>query len=221
MAIYPRAFHHIGSELDVMREYVLTMRNALRQAHKTLHSDVGKMVVGMSEEESQEVFNDYADDDIFLGDYFPALSSSWTFVSIYSFLEHQLVYICRAVKEAKGEKTNFQPRVRVLDKCKEQLKTLEIAVPTDGQEWQELKIFQEIRNTIVHRLGEVEENTPRGRNESVYNYVQKRTDITIDYLKIISTDDFCLHVIEAVRDFLDRIIALVPKELYSKSVRER
>jgi hypothetical protein len=57
---------------------------ALKSVHEKFSKDVGARIANMDEEEAQEYINDSADDDIALGDLFPALSSSWTFVSIMS-----------------------------------------------------------------------------------------------------------------------------------------
>lgn len=215
MAIYVRAFHHIGSELDLIDQYVLTVRSALKSAHEKFSEDVGARIANMDEEEAQEYINDSADDDIALGDLFPALSSSWTFVSIMSFLEHQLVYICREVGAANYAKGDFRPKRDVLDSCKKRLKELSIAIPASGVEWNELKNLQEIRNTIVHRLGEVEEDISGGRDAELYRYMHGRNDIKIEYRKIVPTHEFCQHAIELVRSFLGQIVALIPKELYA------
>jgi hypothetical protein len=217
MAIYIRAFHHIASELDLMNEYVLTVRGALKSAHEKFNKRVGAIIADMDEEQAQEYINDSAEDDIALGDLFPALNSSWTFVSIISFLEHQLVYICREVGAAKANyaKGDFSPKKGVLDACKDRLKELSIAIPASGAEWSELKKLQEIRNTIVHRLGEVEEDISGGRDAELYRYTHARNDIKIEYQKIVPTHAFCQHAIELVRSFLGQVVALIPKGLYA------
>lgn len=228
MGISRRAFHHIDSELDVMTYYVETSRSSLKDAHQQLHDRVAKRVAGMSEDEAQEVINDFAEDDIIVGDLFPAISSSWTFVSITSFIEHQLVYITRVVGEELGS-SEFRPQRSVLDSCKDQMKALNLPLPTGDCAWQEMKMFQEVRNIIVHRLGEVDERkeTPPGevpevyRDEQVCKYIGKRKDITIDYLKIVPTHEFCLHAIETGRSFLRSVVALIPKNLYDTKERER
>jgi len=57
VAIYIRAFHRIGSELDLMERYVFTMRAALHEAHQEMREQVQKRAADLPEEEATEVYN--------------------------------------------------------------------------------------------------------------------------------------------------------------------
>lgn len=217
MGIYLRAFHHIGTELNLMTEYVYTMRAALREAHEANTARVRAQAKGLPEEEANEVYNDSYEDDMCLGDLFPALSGTWTFISIMSFLEHQMVYICRQVEAAKDNNEIFKPRAGVLDACKDFLKKRGVAVPAGGKEWGEIKHFQLLRNAIVHRLGELEEFVQgvKGEDDGIHAYVKRRTDVSITDNKLILTHEFCLVAIEVVRTFLKQVVDLIPRNLYA------
>ncbi|MDB5344994.1 MAG: hypothetical protein JWP89_3371 [Schlesneria sp.] len=231
MGIYRRAFHRIGYELDQMREYVLTVSGALRTVHERHVKEIRERAKWMDPDEAQELYNDSAEDDISLGDLFPALSASSTLVAIMSFLEHQLVYICREVESARtGKPSSFKPKNPVLKNCVDHLGKYGITVSMANPECAAVTNLQETRNAIVHQLGELdydEVTQKKDRGFKVYSFLNGRSDAKVieqhleGPLKIVLTHPFCLEAIEGVRNFLNQIVALVPKGLYSTLNDER
>lgn len=204
---------YFGWELALIREYVQSTATWINEAYQKHRDAIRKQIEGMADGEAQDVINDGADSDMLLTDVYPTISSGWTFVSIVSYLEHELVFLCRWIERRKTGSHNFYPKKAVLECCKDQLKVLGIAPPTGHSTWQELKRFQDIRNVLVHRLGEVDEDVPAGRDEDLYKYVAKRDDIAILFQRIKTTPAFCLHAIEAVTEFVKQVNALIPSHL--------
>src|SRR5690606_27233002 len=89
---------YFGWELELMREYVQKSEKWMNEAYRE-HSDaIKKQIVGLEEDAAQDIVNEAADVDMLLSEVYPAISSSWSFVSIVSYLEHELVYLCRWVE---------------------------------------------------------------------------------------------------------------------------
>lgn len=223
MALYSRQFHDIDSELDLVQEYVLTVAGALKSAHKTLREDICNKVAGRSADESQRIVNDYAEDDLLLGDYFPAINASWTFVSVISFIEHQAFQICRALQSADQGKLGVDDlRGAGMDACKVYLKKAhDIDLTSIRPAWDELDVRRKIRNVIVHRLGHLKE--PESKDDlSIYSLIDGRNDLSVDaFRRIVLTQEFVQDTVEIARSFLKSATALIPKEYFERPATDR
>jgi hypothetical protein len=216
---------YFGWELDLMREYVQKTELWMNEAYREHSDSIRCKIKGLKPDEAVDIINYGAEADMLLTDVYPTISSSWTFVSIVSYVEHELVYLCRWIEIKQKGSHSFYPRNGVLDCCKAQMKALGLAPPTGGASWQELKIFQDIRNVIVHRLGEVDNNDETGRDRAIYraiySYVAKRSDIEVSFHRLKTTHEFCLHAIAVVKEFINQLEAIIPPHLLDLRNRRR
>lgn len=179
----------------------------------------------MAPDDTQEIIHDSAEEAILLDDLFAALSNNSTFVAVYLFLEHQLIYIRDQMR--KLFKTEFSVRDLQgtgIGSYKTYLKKLcNIDIPQLGTQWQEIQQLQRVRNVIVHRLGELEDegsNGKKARDDDVHAYLKARADASNQYNKVVLPHEFCLHSIEVVREFLAHIVIAVPHDLADDARQE-
>src|SRR5690242_20563713 len=87
-------------ELDQLAKYVRTTKQALG-ALAADYSDKIHQAAAESPDDAESIYYEMGREAIDLEREFPALNHAATFVAIYSYMEHQLVILCRSLQKRK------------------------------------------------------------------------------------------------------------------------
>lgn len=197
----------LGTEAGFIRDYVESTATAFDAAFDVFDAKVAEAAsklpedcrAALYEDESQRAFNLKRD--------FPALSWLTTFVSIYSFLEDEMLGLAETLGQQIGIKLKpddlrhsgiFAAKVYLTELCG-------IAFPTSKRPWQEIQHYNRIRNAIVHRRG----NLFRSKHaKQIDAYIKGKTTITDEGNRLKLSKEFCLEVIENVEVLLRELLGL-------------
>ena len=112
------------------------------------------------EEEAQQIEDEYQRDEFYsfyADDYedfhqFNVILTNSFFVSSYFFFEHRLMRLCQRSKTIHDSRfsVNDMGGRSHLGRAKTYMVRLGVSFPSDTQEWRDIKIYNRIRNAIVH-----------------------------------------------------------------------
>lgn len=122
-------------------------------------------------------------------------------ISIYSYMEHKLVMVCRAKEKTSHcrlsdvKARNDLERVRKF--C---LEELHVEFPEKTPEWREIKNYRLLRNCIVHHSSMIDEDY---KSNELMNYlIKKRGLLTIYSNEIFIEKGYCEEVNKTMWIFL-------------------
>lgn len=213
---YKDAFRRgIYEEVHQLDEYVREIHESLKRSHESLQQRAAELVSkGVDEETQQEIAISFLDPEHNLAEVYPAMFSATTFVSIFSYFEHEMVSFAQRLHKIRGYKVALKDMAsQGIEQAAIYLdKICDIKGPKQITTWHEIKRLQDIRNVIVHRRGILKEKgAPDANDAAIRQYLKDRTDILVDAGNtLVLTKDFCLHAIGVVRDYLLELIAKMP-----------
>jgi len=205
----------IRSECDQLTEYVTEIHKSLAGSHKALEKSVAEAIDKTEDEDAQqEIAISFLDPEHNLLEVFPAMFSAATFVSIYSYLEHEMVGLCKDIEKRRKLSIALDDLAGAgIDQAAKYLeKICAIKEPKKGAAWSEIKHMQHVRNALVHRRGIMREKTATEDPEkAMREYVNSRPAISINSAEtLVLTKDYCLHAVKTIRDYLLETVGKLP-----------
>ncbi len=156
----------------------------------------------------------YAGEGSKLGSTFPAMSNAATFVSILSYLEHEMFSLCARLQKNKkyalGVKdlsgSGIEQAANYLEKV------CEVREFRKDQVWGDVSKLQKLRNIVVHRSGILRElqgtNDP---DKEIRTYALEKGFLAgSTAVELVLTKTFCFKAIETVQEMLWILIDRVP-----------
>lgn len=187
--------------VENLREYLRTMASCLTEELERFNAWIDHEAEKITDEEERERFFDFYQDDHWRrSDVFPNMMHSSLFVSTYSFFEHQMMSVCDHVQRRRGfavSVKDVQGRGYIGQVQTYLKKVAEIEFPDGSQEWQAIKNFQTIRNAIVHRDGELNQDAA----VTLKSFLESNHAKLDEYNRVHLTTEFCKAFIDAVEAF--------------------
>ena len=165
-----------------------TVESYLSEVTDDWEKDIDRQALEIEDEDLRDGFYEFHSEDYHeLLEYKAILLNSF-FTTSYALFERQLTTICDFAKQRDG--TPFSVRdfgtQNYPEKVKEYLEKLKVEFPKDTTEWQRVRIYQGIRNKIMHEGGYVKGSwnyydaaknmgTVSGDKEDVYSEQLKLT----------------------------------------------
>ena len=208
----PMRFHGLESEVESLRNYVLTMEAAIRREQKGLDKYAEEQKQKLDDAQYAEFLEFEFDRFRELHDHIPRLMRESTFVVTMSFLENDLVGLCRVIKRQKHLHAGFQKL-----KGKTSLESVRDYIFTQTgidigvrRYWKTLDTLNTIRNSIVHSAGHLSH-----KKDQVKNYARRNSKV----LGISGRRKFPRNRVELREEFLQHTLNVLAK--YSKEAYKR
>ena len=199
----------LGTEIGMIRGYIESVASAFEREFDAFDAKVAEEAAKLPEGMRAEFVEDRSDTAFNLTLHFPALTWQTTFVTIYSFLEHEMTAVARWVgKHLKIERSptkgDFSVIVNVqrflTDRCA-------IAFPASDAPWMEILQYTDLRNAIVHGRGQV---CGAKNAAEVRKYVESKPTLTIEGAdQVRVSKEFCEEVLHNVESLLKSLFNLV------------
>lgn len=147
-------------------------------------SSLDKRIAEIADPDSRDEFVDWHYDEIVkYRDDFPNLLRSSLLITIYSFLEKNLLTLC-------GPGVHF--RNNILEEAKDYLINLGIDFPVTSESWIFIKKVKLIRNCIVHYGGDISSIVRDKQRRDTEEVIEELNNIMVDHLGVIQIEEgFC------------------------------
>lgn len=149
-------------------------------------------------------------DDIF-GEYFPSLQRRSAFLTVWTFLEHQLDQLCLFFQSEKSFGLSFMDLSgKGIDRSTSYLeKVAGLKNLKASQEWDALKTLQRIRNVVAHDDGKLRDHL--GKPKAGVLADMKKIGFLIGDDEITVQEGFLSKVVDACNDYFK----LIEKAIYA------
>ena len=190
--------------IDLMVGFVSTVEN--QAADSIANYKNSRTVAGHS-----GLDYDSWDLDSIFGEYFPSLQRRSAFLTLWSFLEHQLDELCLFYQSEKGFGLSFMDLSgKGIDRSTSYLeKVAGLKDLKASQEWDVLKTLQRIRNAITHYDGKLRDHLGKPKNGILADMK------TIGFLsgddEIVVGEGFLSKVVDSCNDYFK----LIEKAIYA------
>jgi hypothetical protein len=208
-------WHLMRNEICWIDYYIATVASAFNRELKEFDAVVARWAAKVPEDLKGAFYEHASGSEPArnLTQRFPEFAWQTTFVAIYSFLEDEMLGICRVVGERLGIK--LDPNDLRDEGIRAAKKYLEdrcgIPFPGESHPWQEALHYNRLRNAIVHVRGYVNRSK---KAETIRRYVQGNESVAIDnFDRLQLSQEFCLEVLENVKLLLDDLFQLARKRL--------
>ncbi len=164
------AWRLMHDEASAIQYYIVTVAFALNRELKEFDGLVARWATKVPERRQGAFYESASRSQLafYLTQHFPEFTWQATFVAIYSFLEDQMLGICRIVAELLVIKTDPDDlRDEGIRAAKKYLDHLcGITFPEEKHPWQEVLHYNIVRNAIIHARGCVDraKNAEKIRN---------------------------------------------------------
>ena len=198
--------------LDELERYLEITEKYLQKAKTDFETWFDEKTKGLTPKERGEFGEFYTDT---YGEYtetFPRILRDSFFVSAYSWLEHEMVVICRWLKKDKQLPISWGDlRGSTLDQFKLYCKLAGLDLTYDDQNWQEINNYRRIRNCVVHNRGLIKGSR---EEQELYAYASRKNIIQDSMIglsirsqaQIALTEEFCKEVTKTIWAFLNEAI---------------
>lgn len=204
-----------ADEMDLFREYIGIVHEALERVHASHLDRVARQLSEEPDEQRRQYIEMYyACEGSKLGSTFPAKSNAATFVSILSYLEHEMFSLCARLQKNKkhvlGVKdlsgSGIEQAANYLEKV------CEVREFRKDQVWGDVVKLQKLRNIVAHRSGILRDH--QGKNDpdkEIRTYaLAKGLLADSSAVELVLTKSFCFEAIETVQGILWILIDRVP-----------
>ena len=193
--------------LQHLLDYSDILEQALYEHLKEFHEWVEKEASKLPEEDREGFYQYFGEDEWVISEIFPNILNSSLFLMCYSFLEAELVRLCKLLCQQKGLSPSydeFHEKGNDLQKTHQYLKKVAgLSFPDNTPEWQEINDWTRLRNVLVHNEGKLDSSK---RSDQVRNYITRTTSLDVDHSGHIRFSvSFYVHVIVTLNQLLDSI----------------
>jgi hypothetical protein len=172
---------------------------------------ISKYKDGRSASEHGGLDYDTWDLDSIFEEYFPSLQRRSAFLTVWSFLEHQLDQLCLFYQSEKGFGSSLMDASgKGIDRSTNYLeKVAGLKGLKASQEWGWLKTFQRIRNVITHGDGKVRDHLGNPKHTILADI--EKVGLLIEDDEIVVPDGFLSKAIYACNDYFK----VIEKAIYA------
>lgn len=153
--------------------------------------------------------------DSIFREYFPSLQRRSAFLTVWSFLEHQLDELCMLSQAEKGFGLSFTDLSgKGIDRSTSYLeKVTGLQGLKNSEQWSVLKTLQRIRNVIAHDDGKLRNHLGKGK-DGIQADMKKIGFLSGDD-EIVVAEGFLSKVVEACNDYFK----LIEKAIYTEHIK--
>ncbi|WP_146141275.1 hypothetical protein [Stenomitos frigidus] len=206
-----------------MSEYLDLIDSSIKDSQQKLEVDLKARAESMTEEEKLDFYDFYEDDMINLGSDFPVFLFSGFVISWYSFIEHELISLCKSLKLTINvsiqDKTRFEEGIRRAYNFLGKAANYKI----DDKHWQELEAVRQVRNRLVHEGGRLIPKPDRTKpdmveidldedgsiylpiNQNLYQYLIKYNLYAAGCMRLAPNYVYCKHLVTFGMELLVKI----------------
>lgn len=201
-------------KLDTLSKYTITIEELLRSKADEYSAWVDEEAKKILTKEAQDDFCDFYSDEYWeLTEEFPNILRYSLFVMCYTFLEHELISLCKYIRRNRNyEISHTDIKGNGIFKAKTYLKKVaKIEFPDQITSWGNIVNYNKIRNLIVHNDGLLD-------SEKKYKEMKKLIEtnellITIsEQRKIMLSEKSCPEVIKDIESFFKELFKSYPEE---------
>lgn len=196
--------------IEQTADYVDQMGRLLNEEQGRFDRWVGEKTADLSEQENAKFKEWYADMAWDVHAAFPAFLWQSTLVSVYTFLEHELMAICKHYKREHNDPTPVERgRAKGIFAARQYLGSIGINIPAADAIWSDICRLNRVRNQLVHAHGYLDGS---GRANQIEAYINRRAaagrpGITIGSgNRIVITREYCNESLELVGNFFFNVL---------------
>ncbi len=190
----------VDYEMGLLHRSLDHIESLLENDYQELDSAVNVRAEKIADEKEREEFRDYVADEFADRSGCRAILLNSFFAASFATFEHRLYRICyRAQADLKSSSSvDGVGEASRLEKARKYLAGLGIRLPDESNLWEEIKVYAEIRNRIMHEGGRIRPN------EDLRKYATRRkiTSPNDGLREIRITKVYCSQAIEKMRRFL-------------------
>ncbi|MGD6777702.1 hypothetical protein [Sutcliffiella horikoshii] len=200
--------------MNEFKDYADNIHSFLEQQLKLMEEDFDKMAAGLTDDEKGNLFEGMFENDFYnFNKSFPNILRESLFISCYSYLEKELMNLCKFIERSNDFKIGLSDlKHKGIIKTKVFIeKVAEVDFPEDTQSWNKILKFNIIRNHIVH-----EGTYTIERGSKIFNACRDLSTISLEhrftnretqkeYYRLQLTGDFCLDFISTVSEFFSEL----------------
>jgi hypothetical protein len=180
----------------------------------------GKIV--LDDEPGELTYEDHLNDLLKDINEFESILLNSFFVTIYGFLESQLMQRCReleqhskgvalSISEIRGKGSVEKAMIYLI-----KVQRIDFSL-NNGPEWERIQNFNRLRNCIVHNEGRLDDGLKEGRDKLEKFIRQKGSNLHLNDPYIILTQEFCKKAWETIEEFLWLVSQAEPQVNYEQA----
>lgn len=163
-------------DFDDIEEYVKYLDKILKEEQSGFYDRARELAKNSNrlEEDEQRLF---IAEDYYFNSFFPTYLSHSTFNTAYSVFEKYMNEICFSCEGRLSTRIKLKDlNGKGIERSKLYLsKVVGIDTPFTTSEWNDIKKYSELRNVLIHTLGEL--NMSKNNHKKVYEYCSSNTHI--------------------------------------------
>ena len=194
-------------ELERLKDYLEKLEAYLEEAKEKFENWANAEAAKLPSSEREQFDDALSEEYSLYSEVFPRILRSSFLVTLHSFLESELAWICESSRTKRDIPISWSKlRGSSMERAKVYiLKLGGLDFPT-GQPWTEIKSYIDIRNCIVHAAGNVRELRNQQEKKRLCDYCSKQAGISIDADgNLALSKEFCLQAVSTLQGFFEEL----------------
>ena len=197
-----------GFDLDwsILRDYITAQEVFVARSLEEFDAKVKEEALKLSEGDRDELLDFYNDEGWVLSEKHPPILWYSCFVACYSVLEHTLQRLCNTLKPKNQCFEVSDLKGDIPSQAKSYLKKVAgVDFPDETTEWGKIRVYQRIRNKIVHQGGTLDKKEQKNIKEALRG-IKGGSSILVDcHGQILICPDCCRELLDTLRDFFKEL----------------